>query len=696
MKSRILWPVCVFVALLSANLAPAQSTLPANPQDDRLTFLLFQLASDEQSIRAVNLALRQAGYRVAVEQSKVASAQKGNELMDRNAGGPISYQDFYGKTARAYVMHDPYGSYHQVRRPPQFDYIYRANSEQADKAQREIASLGQRVDALLARRTSLENEQAALWLQIAYTPIDDRQIPYRPLYHFKLETGPAPAAPGRLNILRPAILFLRTADRAMAVAADSAGKDQRGAMASLDERIEKAQALLENEMLQAKAEDTNPQDGAAADPVLQIARRMKGQCRNAVDASRLSQDENAREDDARKPMFRAQLQGACIALSSSIADLDELICKTASDWRLQPQPKVANPDNGRVPDFSGSAPNDAVAKAAPPAVPAPEPKVAAPLNALSVTPDVAVKIASLEVGTPWLYDSKPVRRIEHVSGELNGFQFLSIPQRKQIEYEIRANKPALIYVFGFGKNSHISASDAFGEDAGAWEPADADVKAGSVGRVWRRHVHAGQTITVRGFEISLAAESIGLDSGSSAKPPQAPAASDEKPLEVTNQTDAPEAQAVIDAVAARYPQSLPASGSIDLVKVHDASEFRRNGGAGEHDLDGAYGGQAVGGRAGGRPMLWGVHEEWPAGQYLIVYRLQALSDVTGEQACFLDVCTGGRTLAGQHPDASEFTAGKWSCIPVQLNLKKPQNLEFRLWAQSNGIVMDRVYVFQVQ
>lgn len=368
MNTRILCQVCLCAGWLWAAIASAQATAPANPQEDRLTFLLFQLASDEQSIRAVNLALRQAGYRVAQEQTKVAQAEKGNELMDRNGGGPISYQDFYGKTARAYVMHDPYGSYHQVRRPPQFDYIYRANNEQADKAQREIDSLGQRVDALLARRTALENEQAALWLQIAFAPVDDRQIPYRPLYHFKLEAiGPVPGAQARLNIVRPAVLFLRIADRATAAASDSIAKDQPRVLASLDERIERAESSLENEMLQAKSEDNNPQDTSAADAILQIARRMKGQCRNAVDASRISQDENAHADDARKPMFRAQLQGAFIALAMSIADLDELISRTASDWHLQPQPKVPNPDNERVPDLSASVPADEQPRLTPPA-----------------------------------------------------------------------------------------------------------------------------------------------------------------------------------------------------------------------------------------------------------------------------------------------------------------------------------------
>ena len=80
--------------------ASAQATVPANPDDDRLTFLLIQLGADEQSIKAVNLALRQAGYKVAEEQGRVQQYEKGNELMDRNAGGPVSYKDFYGKTAK--------------------------------------------------------------------------------------------------------------------------------------------------------------------------------------------------------------------------------------------------------------------------------------------------------------------------------------------------------------------------------------------------------------------------------------------------------------------------------------------------------------------------------------------------------------------------------------------------------------------
>lgn len=166
-------------------------------------------------------------------------------------------------------------------------------------------------------------------------------------------------------------------------------------------------------------------------------------------------------------------------------------------------------------------------------------------------------------------------------------------------------------------------------------------------------------------------------------------------LGLTNHTDASEAQTVIDAVTARYPQTIPDKASLELVKVHDAHEFRCNGGAGPHDVPDTYSGQAVGGKVGGQPMLWGIYEHWDAGHYLIVYRVQALSDIPEKDVCFLDVCTGGRTISGHHPAASEFTPGKWSCMPIQLNLDSAKELEFRLWPQNHSIVLDRVYVFRL-
>ena len=92
---------------------------------------------------------------------------------------------------------------------------------------------------------------------------------------------------------------------------------------------------------------------------------------------------------------------------------------------------------------------------------------------------------------------------------------------------------------------------------------------------------------------------------------------------------------------------------------------------------------------------WGIYEAWEPGQYLIVYRVQLLSNASGENVCFLDVCTNGNTIAHRRPHASEFKPNDWQAMPVVLTLPRPTTIEYRLWPHGHGIALDRLYVFQL-
>src|SRR4051794_493428 len=74
--------------------AAAPATQP-DPTSERLTFLTLRLSSAEESIKAINIALRVAGYKVAVAADKAEAADKGNELMDRKGGAPVPWDQFY-------------------------------------------------------------------------------------------------------------------------------------------------------------------------------------------------------------------------------------------------------------------------------------------------------------------------------------------------------------------------------------------------------------------------------------------------------------------------------------------------------------------------------------------------------------------------------------------------------------------------
>ena len=134
----------------AADTAPpsAAPTTQADPAADRLTFLTLELSNIEASLHAVNLALRGAGYKAVITAEKADQAALGNELMDRKGGAPIAWDKFYGATAKQFEPRDVFGVHHPYERPSQFDYLYKANNDQIAKANADVASLGQKVDAL--------------------------------------------------------------------------------------------------------------------------------------------------------------------------------------------------------------------------------------------------------------------------------------------------------------------------------------------------------------------------------------------------------------------------------------------------------------------------------------------------------------------------------------------------------------------
>jgi hypothetical protein len=125
---------------------------------------------------------------------------------------------------------------------------------------------------------------------------------------------------------------------------------------------------------------------------------------------------------------------------------------------------------------------------------------------ITITTADAVRVLPLKPGQPRLYDSNPLREIEQVSPALKAFQFTSIPQRIQDSYEVRATKPGYLYVFGGTKNA--APETIFGGEAGKWEPAEGAIGGKNVAFCFRRKVNAGEEISLKAFELQLAAASI--------------------------------------------------------------------------------------------------------------------------------------------------------------------------------------------
>src|SRR5690242_16805521 len=88
--------------------APAtQASGQWDEMSERVVFLTTALATVEASIDAVNVQIRNAGYRANSKADEAKLYAKGNELMNRNGGIPMSidWRQFYGRTAQRFFYH---------------------------------------------------------------------------------------------------------------------------------------------------------------------------------------------------------------------------------------------------------------------------------------------------------------------------------------------------------------------------------------------------------------------------------------------------------------------------------------------------------------------------------------------------------------------------------------------------------------
>ena len=348
--SRACLVVCVPVLLvlcLRIAVGEPETTQPQNLDGDaqRLTFLGNQLSADEAAITSINKALKIAGYHAQDAADEAAGAAKQNELMDRKGGGPVPWQEFYGRTAKSFIMHDPYGEYHQVQRPDQFDYVYKANDEQIAKAQADIESVAKTVDALLGRRRQLEAEQSSLWATIAFESIQHRQIVTRPLYREQLAAKPSKTDDNRpdgarIAAMKAAVLYLRTVDHAVSELADNLDTDQEAVYSALRGTLQKSQEnLAESSANFGSTAGVDPVEAQQMEEVSAQAGRIQSICKDICESYRKAQDADAagEGEEQRKLLFRGTLQESLFTLPEATGELDETVIKMAASWDIHGQ-----------------------------------------------------------------------------------------------------------------------------------------------------------------------------------------------------------------------------------------------------------------------------------------------------------------------------------------------------------------------
>ena len=368
--SAFLFAVCIAAmpSIVFAQEDGDEKQLFAKPKKDwewdddkRFEFLIERLASLEASLDAVERAIAKASGKRGTKQGAARRADANNSMMDRKGGGPMKWNEFYGTTAEKFFYHptDPNTTYHTNttlqqmgkneddkagngvpasqslpvhQRPPQFDYIYRANRDAKDKAEQDAIALSGQIEELNRRRTQLEDEQAELWCLLAFRAIQRQNIPKRPMLRFALvPAGTAPSDIQRFEALTAASKFLAAA----LVVIDDAESDQAKTLAGIKKVIGPARSRFDDALINLT---TLENDAASKKKKLgqfvALAQLLDDTASNLSESYEAAIDGNRFKDEARKDRFRGLLQRSLVEYAQIILALDELTTGMRKEWEI--------------------------------------------------------------------------------------------------------------------------------------------------------------------------------------------------------------------------------------------------------------------------------------------------------------------------------------------------------------------------
>lgn len=366
-KFIVCWGALCNGALLQAQetpgpIAPAEKPVDGKWEeiDQRLIFLMVRLANLEASLDAVENAIGKITGKRSVSLSAAQRAQAGNELMDRKGGAPMKWSEFYGRTAEKFFYHpvDPNTSYHTEtllaqkgpqpdnkvgggvpasqglpvhQRPPQFDYIYRANESAKARAEQDAAELKGQIEALLERRQRLEAEQNGLWCEVAFRAVSHYDLDKKPLYRFEpLFADATSEARQHAEAMKVAATFMRVALSIV----DEAQKNQAATFSKIKPAVSGARQDLNDAFLRLAidATDRNSAEGRFA----MLAKRLEDVASNLSDSYVVASEGDAAKDQQRKDTFRALLQESLVGYAQIILALDEMAVLMKDEWKINP------------------------------------------------------------------------------------------------------------------------------------------------------------------------------------------------------------------------------------------------------------------------------------------------------------------------------------------------------------------------
>ena len=328
--------------------------------DPRLIFLMIRLANVEATLEAIEKATEKKGVRVVTVERDAKRADRANEDMDRNAGGPLKWSQFYGTTAEKFFYHptDRNSSYHTTtvlnqqgsqadnkvgggvpssqglpvhQRPPQFDYIYRANEKARGRAEREIVELRGKLDQLEARRQRLEAEQAGLWVEIAFHSMLHFDLDKNPIYRFEpLMLASDTDSRNKTEILRATTEFMALVLSII----KEADRDQSGTFTRIKPAVAKSRQSMMDTYLRLAVDVTDKKSSLGR--FYALAKRIDEVASNLTDSYVVAMEGDSSKDRIRKDLFRLQLQQSVLNYAQIVLAMDEMVKELESDYGYKP------------------------------------------------------------------------------------------------------------------------------------------------------------------------------------------------------------------------------------------------------------------------------------------------------------------------------------------------------------------------
>jgi hypothetical protein len=328
--------------------------------DPRLIFLMIRLANVEATLEAIEKATEKKGVRVVTVERDAKRADRANEDMDRNAGGPLKWSQFYGMTAEKFFYYptDRNSSYHTVtvlnqqgsqadnkvgggvpssqgmpvhQRPPQFDYIYRANEKARGRAETEILELRGKLDQLAARRQRLEAEQAGLWVEIAFHSMLHFDLDKNPMYRYE------PLLLASDTDSRNNAETLKAATEFMALVLSiikEADRDQSGTFTRIKPAVVKSRQSMMDTYLRLAVDVTDKKTSLGR--FYALAKRIDEVASNLTDSYVVAMEGDSSKDRIRKDLFRLQLQQSLLSYAQIVLAMDEMVKELKSEYPSDP------------------------------------------------------------------------------------------------------------------------------------------------------------------------------------------------------------------------------------------------------------------------------------------------------------------------------------------------------------------------